>query len=566
MRRILTITVAFFMMLTSCEEYLKETMISDVSSSSYYVTEDGMLKALSASYSYLKSYYGQDVGLYLTLYGTDTYAMGATGSYTALDHYLFDSQDGYFKSLWVNLYKAINQCNAVIGRAEESTEIEESVKNRFVAEARFLRGLYYFILIRQFGDVHLTLEETVGVETEAIKTAREVIYDTAVIPDLEYAANVLPVSQSDYGRATKGAANFLLSKVYLHKGWITGSPSDFQKSVTLAETVINSAAYELLDDYSALWDIHNEKNKEVIWSVQNTTDPLTNGNGNQSHLFFLAHYDSQPGMERTIEYGRPFRRFNPTVYTLSRWDRRYDARYFKSFQHVWHANYSRTLLPQQQIGDTAIFFPGVNVGEKYYVSGANGARIEKTLGASYVQQRHNKSSRIFTPAERNGEANTGYDVGSMFPTLLKFLDPRRPDKNTASGTRDWVVMRLAEAYLIAAEAYYKTGNHVKAAEMLNVVRRRAAWPGFEDQMEISAAEVTLDFILDERVRELLGEDERWYDLTRTGTLIERVKDYHFPTNGLNYAASHIAEKHLLRPIPQDQIDKSSNEYPQNPGY
>jgi hypothetical protein len=127
-------------------------------------------------------------------------------------------------------------------------------------------------------------------------------------------------------------------------------------------------------------------------------------------------------------------------------------------------------------------------------------------------------------------------------------------------------MRLGEAYLIAAEACFKTGDNAKAAEMLNVIRRRGAWPGYEDRMNITAADVTLEFILDERARELLGEDERWYDLTRTGTLIDRVKKYHFPTRGLNYAETHIQEKHTLRPIPQDQIDRCSNEYPQNPGY
>jgi hypothetical protein len=131
---------------SSCESYLKETMISDVSSSSFYVLKD--------------QYYGREAGMYLVLLGTDTYAMGATGDYSPLDQYLFDSQSGFMANLWVSLYKAINQCNAVIGRAAESREIEDAVKTEYTAEARFLRALYYFILIRQWGDVHLTLEET----------------------------------------------------------------------------------------------------------------------------------------------------------------------------------------------------------------------------------------------------------------------------------------------------------------------------------------------------------------------------------------------------------------------
>jgi hypothetical protein len=335
----------------------------------------------------------------------------------------------------------------------------------------------------------------------------------------------------------------------------------------LIEAVTGSSEYTLLPDYASLFDLNNEMNKEVVWSVQNSTDPIINGKGNRTHMHFLAAYDFQPGMQRTLQYGRPWRRFNPTEYALALWDRRYDARYYKSFQHVWLANNSGNLLPEMNIGDTAIFYPGVNEGEKYYVADADGNRVEKVLSTEYIAARHDISFRIFTPQERNGgEANTGYDVGTNHPTSSKFIDPRRDGINREEGTRDWVVMRLGEAYLIAAEACFKTGNNGKAAEMLNVVRRRAAWPGFEDQMNITAADVTLEFILDERARELLGEDERWYDLVRTGTLVDRVKKYHNPTNGVNYAAAHVEEKHLLRPIPQAHIDKCSNEYPQNPGY
>ncbi|MCG8310744.1 MAG: RagB/SusD family nutrient uptake outer membrane protein [Cytophagales bacterium] len=569
MKQIQKITTLFIgiMALTSCEDYLEEKMVSGISSSSYYVTEEGLSDALAAAYSYLKDrYYGQQTGMYLTVYGTDTYVMGTTGGYAELDQYTLTPRNGYIKNLWVSMYIVINQCNAVVDRANESTEINESKKSKYVAEARFLRALYYFILVRQFGDVHLTLEETVGVETEANKTSRETIYETAIIPDLEFAVAHLPASQSDYGRATKGAAQFLLSKVYLHRGWLTGSSGDFQKSIEVAEHVINSTEYTLLSDYASLWDIDNQKNSEVIWSVQNTMDPLTNGKGNYAHMLFLMWYERQPGMKRTLEYGRPWLRFNPTPYALSRWDRRYDARYYKTFQHVWYANHPGTLLPEQQVGDTAIFFPGVNIGEKFYVGDVDGNRVERTLTQSYVDQRHNKSCVIITPNPRGGDVSTGYDVKIAFPTPVKFQDPNRPSVNTKNGTRDYVVMRLAEIYLIAAEAYFKIGNNDRAAEMLNVVRRRAAWPGFEDQMMVAASDVTLDFILDERARELLGEGERWYDLTRTETLIERVKLYHNHTNGLNYAAGNIEERHLLRPIPQDQIDKCSNNYPQHAGW
>ena len=128
------------------------------------------------------------------------------------------------------------------------------------------------------------------------------------------------------------------------------------------------------------------------------------------------------------------------------------------------------------------------------------------------------------------------------------------------GQWDFYLMRLGDAYLLRAEAHLKQSNVAGAAEDINVIRRRAAWPGQETAMEITPAEVTLDFILDERARELAGEGHRWFDLNRTGTLLERVRLYN-PD-----AAANIQEYHRLRPIPLEQIDRTQGDYPQNPGY
>src|SRR5690606_19208182 len=110
-----------------------------------------------------------------------------------------------------------------------------------------------------------------------------------------------------------------------------------------------------------------------------------------------------------------------------------------------------------------------------------------------------------------------------YPTLRKFLDNTRASANEAQSARDVFVIRFAELYLNAAEAQQKLGNLDSAAHWVNIVRDRAAKPGFEDQMEVSPSEITLDFILDERAREFAGEQIRWFDLKRTGKLLERVK-------------------------------------------
>jgi hypothetical protein len=117
-------------------------------------------------------------------------------------------------------------------------------------------------------------------------------------------------------------------------------------------------------------------------------------------------------------------------------------------------------------------------------------------------------------------------------------------------------------YLVAAEAEFNNGNSDSAAYYLNVIRTRAAIPGHEAAMQITGADVNIDFILDERARELCGEQIRWFDLKRTGKLLSRIQAMN-PD-----AAQYIQSFHTLRPIPQSEIDAVSNKdsFTQNPGY
>ncbi len=127
--------------------------------------------------------------------------------------------------------------------------------------------------------------------------------------------------------------------------------------------------------------------------------------------------------------------------------------------------------------------------------------------------------------------------------MKKYFDNKRADLNDQS-VRPLIVFRLAETYLLAAEAAIATSRPQEAADYINEIRRRAAYPsGNAAAMEISAADATLDFLLDERTRELLGENTRWWDLVRTGTLIERVKKHN------TEAAPNIQDRHALASDP-----------------
>jgi hypothetical protein len=149
-----------------------------------------------------------------------------------------------------------------------------------------------------------------------------------------------------------------------------------------------------------------------------------------------------------------------------------------------------------------------------------------------------------------------------FPALIKFADPTRSARDVINSKRDAFVFRLSEMYLIAAEASMKLGDNAKAASYVNVVRSRAALPGQAAAMQVKASDMTLDFILDERAREFVGEQLRWFDLKRTGKLIERATKYN------PFAAPNIKAYHTLRPIPRVEIDvlQNKNEFLQNPGY
>ena len=537
--------LATFVTMLSCEDFLEEDNIANVASATYYPTAAGLEDAVKATYGIMKEYYGPEIGWTMGVFGTDTYQEGADGSHKYVNRYDsgHNSAARYFRDTWRIFYRGINQANAVVNRSESVEGVSEALKNTRVAEARFLRALYYFVLTRHYGDIHLSLEETEGVEVEANKTSAEEIYIKAIIPDLEFAASNLPNTQSDYGRATKAAAEFLLAKALMTRSYKSfAEGTDASRAETLMSNVINNYGFELQESVLDMWSLASEANSEFIWTIQNNksqVDEGLDGFGHRGHLYFLMEYDKKPGMTRDTENGRPWKRFRPTDYMLSLYDRTIDRRYDETFKHVWYSNNPN--VPNLKVGDTALYIPGPGLDK-------NGIDQDtKWTDAAKAGVLH----QVYTTGDYNNRT---------FPSLNKWIDNTRPNRQHTQGQRDYVLMRLADAYLIRAEARLKQGNKSDAAADLNTVRTRAAWDGKEAEMQITAADVDIYFILEERARELLGENHRWFDLTRTGKLIELVK-LHNPTS-----AGNIQDHNVLRPIPLDQIDRTSGGYPQNPGY
>ena len=531
----------------SCSDLLKENVISSISND-YIATTPGFIAATNAAYTPLRSFYATERGLTMSEYGTDIYSAGADGSYKGFHFYdsQLTSSVVILAELWDETYKGINTINAVIDRAPSVTGITEAVKAQRVAEMKYLRAHYYFVLVQQFGPLDLRLKETTGPTKTATRATEQAVYKQieadllAAIPALENKK-----ASSDYGRATKAAAENLLAKVYLTRASSKfAEASDYANAATLCNNVINNYGFKLLSDFASVFDQANQVNDEVIFAVQYTSDPLTNGfvdnQGNKLHLYFGMQYDVQPGMQRDVVNGRPFKRLKPTSYLLNTVfaDRVNDTRYNKTFKDTWLSNkpgtYNTTFDGSKstvtyKAGDTTIFIPGYEMP---------------------LAERAKKKYQVLVPSLYNY---------ALFPTLKKFFDPLRPDMTYENGSRDFFVHRLADTYLMLAEASVKLGKQAEAVAAINAVRVRAAAAGKSEDMKVTSVDMNL--IMEERARELAGEQTRWMDLKRWGNLVERVKLYN------SDAAANVADRHYVRPIPQKQVDLSENGgFPQNSGY
>jgi starch-binding outer membrane protein, SusD/RagB family len=537
---------------SSCQDLLKEDVISLIPND-YINTAKGFEDGVKAAYSSLRTFYGTQLGLTLTEYGTDIYATGADGGYKGFHFYDTQMQPtvDYLAILWDEMYRGINTCNAVIGRAASVTGVSEATKKLRVAEAKFLRAHYYYILHQQFGPLDLRLTETIALTKDTKRYSDAEIYAQIIkdcneaIADLENKAH-----STDYGRATKASAEALLAKVYLAKAYGSSkSPDDFQKAADLCNNIITKYNFRMLDDFAAVHDENNQQNAEVVYAVQYTTDMLTNltnvggegGGGNNLHLFFGMQYDTQAGMIRDVLNGRPFKRLRPTSYLLNTVfsDRENDSRYKKTFKDTWRCNSPgafNTSFDNSKprvtyaLGDTTIFIPGFEMSK---------------------EERAKKKYQVLVPSAYNE---------IVFPTLQKFFDTKRSDRTEPRGSRDYFVWRLADIHLMNAEALLALGKKVEATAALNIVRERAAFPGKKEAMRVKEVDMNFELIVEERARELAGEQTRWLDLKRWGQLVDRVKKN-------NPQASAVANKHYLRPIPQTQIDRSTaGSFPQNEGF
>ncbi|WP_187262015.1 RagB/SusD family nutrient uptake outer membrane protein [Pontibacter beigongshangensis] len=440
--------------------------------------------------------------------------------------------DGAADHTWNWSYAMINNANVIIQNVEspDLTGIAEADKNRINAEARYFRALAYNILATAFGGVPLVTEPLSAPKTDFVRATLEEV-NQVVISDLQFAAEHLPdiadLPASKHARANKYMAHQLLSEVYLR----VNQPALAEAQ---ADAVINSGKFNLIktrygvkasqpgDPFSDMFIYGNQRrsqgNMEAIWvmEAENPRDVPGGMTDNPQHRRnWGASYHSRAGMVPADSLGgrgiSRMRLNNWVLYDL------YDAGDMRNSKH--------------------------NIRREFYYNDPNPqySNIYKTK----VPYQGPDTLFIINP----------------YITKWGHFDPQ--DVFGYGMWKDFILMRLGETYLLKAEAQFKQGNLAGAAESINMLRERANAP------LVAASDISLDFILDERARELIGEENRRLTLMRTGKLIDRATRLNTNIPGLpaNRQIIGLTETHLLLPIPQNEIDLNKDAViEQNPGY
>lgn len=542
------IAVLFVQFLCSCNKQLDEYNPGGASVENLITSPEGFEAAVNGVYTYNRSLYGKEEGVGLLEVGTDIWASAAADLQTSLTSYQnFTPDQPWLNKLWQPCYGGINLCNLALKHIGEAG-LATARRPVLEAELRFMRAWYYWHLVETFGDTHFTLEPTDGMITTANRTPVAKIYDQ-IFTDMNFAVTNLPPTTGDYGRVTKPVAEAFLARLCLTRG-------KDQEASNYAYSVIKNYGFKLLSNYADLWNMSNQKNTEIVWATNYSTTLTYNSGSNLMHMLFMMDYNTLPGMTRDLTNGYAGIKYMPTLSLLNLFNENDDARYNASFKQAWIANNTGTpstipVWTATEVANNPVELAGLEGHPKFAV-GDTAVLITK-YPIDDFQQKYTTHYRY-----RTYDVNDVYNADgttkdrSHYISLKKFDDPTRTSANETQSSRDVFIFRLAEMYLIASEAQMKLGKTDSAAYFVNEVRTRAALPGHTAAMQVGAGAVTLDFLLDERARELAGELLRWFDLKRTNKLVERI------TNMNPNAKPYIKSFHIVRPIPQSQIDAVTN--------
>lgn len=567
------IIVMAFSLFACQDDWLDPKPLSLFLAENVYTTKEGMESALlTLRRGLCVEYYGSPGPSQLT-YEICTAETGAQGTKAAVGTHNFFTQvtptgTGQldFKRYWDLAYEQIKNANVIISRIDQPVWGSEEDKNQILAEAYFHRAYWYYRLVHQYGDVPFLNKEYTEPKIDFYTHSRKTILGK-IQSDMEFSVQWLP-EVVDPGKVNRAAGNHLLTKIYL-------SNSDFDAAIQSATNVINDGYHALMterfgkyagdDFYNVIWDLHQKEN----YSLSTNTEGILIA---QNRFEFSSEVGLPPtGMMRI--YGPIW----------------------------WHTIYLKDpdglRAGVDTRGDWQVLLLGRGVG---YVRPSN--YVSYDIWHKCGEDLRHDTTINWMPMEKvkiNNPASNYYGQPMTkeftnpidtfqswwpWPYYKVYVEDEVNTDQPRGGYSDLYIFRLAETYLLRAEAYYWKGQYALAAEDINKVRERANAP------LISSEEVTLEYILDERARELYTEEPRKSELTRMalikadnnidGYSIENFHDDNYwfdritETNniyntgivwGLN--EYKIGSFHVFWPIPQEIIDDNQGGViNQNPGY
>lgn len=260
----------------SCADFLEEENRSNMNSQEYFVKKDGFESLVNAAYASLRTVWKNEPWLFCL--GVDIYTRGESelisGSYGNRDVYSRElneygslkAENEFVGTFYSNVYNAIQICNTAISKSSSVVGLSEDIKEQRMAEVRFLRAYYYYLLVEQFGKIAIVTDE---IETPVLafpQKSEKDVYDF-ILNELDAIDdNVLPEVQDDYGRITQGAVKHLQALVYLTRGYKDfASSDDFSKAATLCDEIIGGDTYDLQPTFADVFKSGNEKNNEIIF-------------------------------------------------------------------------------------------------------------------------------------------------------------------------------------------------------------------------------------------------------------------------------------------------------------
>ena len=443
-----------------------------------------------------------------------------------------NSSERFVGTYWNWAYSIISSANLMLIYSEKNTNWDSpSDKERFQAEARFFRAYAYRTLVYLYGDVPYVETILYDFKLNFTRTPKAEVLGH-IIDDLTFASQHLPANpdQVKDGKLTKWAAYHLLSEMHLlNKAYVPAEQA--------ALAVINSGYYGLM---KTRFGVNKDKAGDVFSDLflENNQNRLKNAN-RESIWVLQFEFNTVGGGTNSDDWSR--RAWSPNYSTMTG---------FVLADTLGGRGLAQLTPMKWWVGTAGTNATG-NVPGIFEATDIRNSNYNIKRNWYY----NNPGETSLYGKKANITEQTWFSTKSLFPAITKFFYGRAENLGLTGSYKDRVKFRLAETYLLLAEAYLGQGNPAKAADAVNEVRKRAG------ASVVGAGQMTMDFLLDERIRELVGEESRRFTLVRTNKLVDRVKLYNTAIKG------KIMDYHALWPIPQSIIDANRDAvFPQNPGY